>query len=426
MSTPALGFYAPKTKSGFWLLTDQKTRLGDTGLGIREDLNRDRAYITLTAPHVREKYKYRICTTNQPSDDRGANFQSGDEVHLRFRIYSFPCPKIQGLFDRFVEIRNDLSGNVKLYHQLPFSAAWKIQEEKYKYNWVEQYGYYAVGMRDNMYEDWQPGWTGGLMATYPLLVESDEASRARVFRNFDFVFPGGTGNSGYLRGVEHEGKWYSDGFERPHAAQWVMIRKSADSLYFMLKQLMLLEMQPDCRKPSAPWMEGTRRCAEAFVRTWNKFGQFGQFVDVDTGDVIVGGSTAAGIAPAGLALAAGYFKQSEYMRVATAAADYYYKDYVSHGLSTGGPGEICQCPDSESSFGLLESFVVLYEVTGNPKWLQYACEMAHQCATWMVSYDFQFPAKSLFGRLDMHAAGSVFANVQNKHSAPGICTLSGT
>ncbi|HYA25504.1 MAG TPA: hypothetical protein VEF05_15180 [Terriglobales bacterium] len=423
MSTPAMGFYAPNTEQGFWLLTDQKTRLGDTGLGLEESLDRKQAYLSLTAPHVREKYKYRICTTRQPSDDRAWDFHPGDGVRLRFRIYSFPCPKIQALFDRFVEIRKDLSGEVKLCHQLPFSAAWKIQEEKYKSNWVEPYGYYSVGMRDNMYEDWQPGWTGGLMVTYPLLIAGNQTSRARALRNFDFVFPAGTGPSGYLRAVEYEGKWYSDGFEKPHATKWVMSRKSADVLYFMLKQLMLLEKHG--QKASPAWVEGTRRLADAFVKTWNKFGQFGQFVDIDTGDVLVGGSTAAGIAPAGLALASGYFQRPEYMRLATASADYFYQRYVSRGLSTGGPGEICQCPDSESSFGLLESFVVLYEVSGNPKWLQYAAEMAHQCATWMVSYDFEFPPQSLFGRLNMHSAGAVFANAQNKHGAPGICTLSG-
>jgi hypothetical protein len=425
MSTPAIGFYAPKTRQGYWLLTDQRTSLGDTGLSMEESPNRDRAYVILTAPHVREKYKYHANTTTYPSDDRGADFRTGDEVRLRFRTYAFPCSSIQALFDRFVEIRKDLSGKVTLHHQLPFSAAWKIQEEKYRYNWVDDGGYYSVGMRTDRYEDWQPGWTGGLMVTYPLLIEGDDLSRARVLKNFDFVFPGGTGTSGYLRGVEHEGKWYSDGFEKPHAEKWVMSRKSADVLYFMVKQLMLLDAQKDRQQTSPTWKEGTRRCADAFVRTWNKFGQFGQFVDIDTGDVIVGGSTAAGIAPAGLALAAGYFNQPEYMRVAAASADSYYEHYVSRGLSTGGPGEICQCPDSESAFGLLESFVVLYEVSGNQKWLQYATEMAHQCATWMVSYDFQFPANSLFGRLGMHSAGAVFANAQNKHGAPGICTLSG-
>src|SRR5260370_5059067 len=114
------------------------------------------------------------------------------------------------------------------------------------------------------------------------------------------------------------------------------------------------------------------------------------------------------------------------MQVATAGGDSYYEHYVKVGLSTGGPGDICQCPDSESSVGLLESCVVLYEMSGNRKWLQYASEMAHQCATWMVSYDFQFPEHSLFGRLGMHSAGAVFANAQNKHGAPGICTLSGS
>ncbi len=426
MSTPAIGFYDPSTKQGFWLLTDQNTPLGDNGLGIEESPNRDRAYITLTAPHVREKFKYHLCTTKQPSDDRGADFEPGDEVRVRCRIYSFACAEIQGMFDRFVEIRKDLSGSVKLYHQLPFSAAWKIQEEKYRYNWVDDYGYYSVGMRTDRYEDWQPGWVGGLMATYPLLIEGDDTSRTRVFKNFDFVFSRGMGTSGYFRAVEHEGKWYSDGFGKPYATKWVMTRKSADALYFMVKQFMLLDMQSDCQKISPAWREGTRRCADAFVRTWNKWGQFGQFVDIDTGDVIVGGSTAAGIAPAGLALASGYFKEPEYLRVATAAADSYYEHYVTRGLSTGGPGEACQCPDSESSFGLLESFVVLYEVSGDPKWLRYATEMAHQCMTWMVSYDFQFPSHSLFGRLNMHSAGAVFANAQNKHGAPGICTLSGS
>lgn len=426
MSTPAMGFYAPQTNQGFWLLTEQRTRVGDTGLGIEESLNRDRAFFTLTAPRVREKYKYHMCTTEYPSDDRGVDFKTGDELHLRFRTYSFPCSNIQGLFDGFVEIRKDLSGLVHLYHQLPFSAAWKIQEEKYKYNWVEEFGnYYTTGLPMDMYEDWQPGWVGGLQVTYPLLMDGNETSRSRVFQNFDFVFPNGAGPSGYLRGIAHEGKWYNDGFQKPYADKWVLVRKSADCLYFMLKQLMLLEIEKGCRKPSLNWIDGTRRCADAFVRTWSKFEQFGQFLDINTGDVIVGGSASAGIAPAGLALAAGYFKQPEYMRVATAAADSYYDKYVSRGLTTGGPGEACQCPDSESAFGLLESFVVLYEATGDRKWLKYASEMAHQCATWMVSYDFQFPPDSPFGKLDMHAAGSVFANAQNKHSAPGICTLSG-
>ncbi len=40
-------------------------------------------------------------------------------------------------------------------------------------------------------------------------------------------------------------------------------------------------------------------------------------------------------------------------------------------------------------------------------------------------YDFSWPQGAEFGRLNMSTLGTVFANVQNKHSAPGICTLSG-
>lgn len=51
--------------------------------------------------------------------------------------------------------------------------------------------------------------------------------------------------------------------------------------------------------------------------------------------------------------------------------------------------------------------------------------MLHQCSSWVVPYNYCFPAASEFGRLHMKTVGSVFANVQNKHAAPGICTLSG-
>ena len=102
-----------------------------------------------------------------------------------------------------------------------------------------------------------------------------------------------------------------------------------------------------------------------------------------------------------------------------------HEHFVEKGISMGGPGEALQCPDSESAFHLLESFVVLYEITGDREWIGWARDMAHQCATWCVSYDFAFPADAPFGGLGMRTTGTVWANAQNKQSAPGICTLSG-
>ena len=82
-------------------------------------------------------------------------------------------------------------------------------------------------------------------------------------------------------------------------------------------------------------------------------------------------------------------------------------------------------PDSESAFGLLESCVALAEETSDPKWIARARQAAALASTWVVSYRYRFPDGSTFGKLGINTVGAVFANLQNKHAAPGICTLSG-
>jgi hypothetical protein len=95
------------------------------------------------------------------------------------------------------------------------------------------------------------------------------------------------------------------------------------------------------------------------------------------------------------------------------------------GLSCGGPGDACQNPDSESWYSLIESYVALFEATGKKVWLTRAAETSRQFSTWVVAYDFQFPLQSTFAKAGIRTTGSVYANTQNKHSAPGLCTFSG-
>jgi hypothetical protein len=426
MATPAIGFYAPEQQKSFWLLTHQKTSLGESGIAIQENVGRTNASIVLVSPGVREKIRFSHENgMTHPSLDCGAMFKAGQEAVLKMRIYIQDCSTIQMLFDQFVTIRKDLTGPTKFYHQLPFSAAWKMLENKHNNeNWNDADRHYKVGVLPRINDDWQLGWIGGMMSTYPMLAEGCQISRKRAFETFDFCFKTQT-SSGFFPGIYSNGVAYGDGFNKPGTNHWHLIRKSADALYFIVKQLMVLKQQgAQCDiKPS--WETGTRKIAEAFVRLWEKYGQFGQFVNVHTGDMLVGGSTCAAIAPAGLALASVYFKDPKYLRIAQAAAELFYQRDVKSGVTTGGPGEIAQCPDSESAFGLLESFVVLYEHTGDAGWLFRAEDMAAQCFTWCISYDFDFPEASSFGKLGMHSTGAVWASVQNKHGAPGICTLSG-
>jgi len=63
-------------------------------------------------------------------------------------------------------------------------------------------------------------------------------------------------------------------------------------------------------------------------------------------------------------------------------------------LTYEGPGDALQNPDCEPSFGLVESFVLLNGETRNKRWLNFAKQAANQFSTWVLSYNFKFPASS--------------------------------
>ena len=427
LTTPAICVHNPRTGQAAILLTDQGGAFGNHGLTVEESLDRSSTVLRIEAPGVRRDTLYTMCSTATPSWDRGAEWQPGTETTIRFRLFRFPAASVQALYDRFAAVRKDLTGAVTLKHELPLSAAFRIIEEKHqRENWSDE-GYYRVGPHaaGGKGNDWQLGWVGGGMALVPFLAAGGTVARQRAMANLEWMFSTAQLPSGLFFATYHQGQAFGDGMDTPGTERWYMTRKQADALYFLLKAFHVLHAQdPAWRLPDS-WAAGARRLADRLVATFRRFGQLGQYLDCETGDVVVGGSTAAAMAPGALALAGQYFDKSEYTEVAKALARQLDERDVRAGVTTGGPGEILKCADSESAFAMLESFIVLHEVTGDRHWLGRAEAMAAQCLTWCASYDYAFPPDSPFGRLDMRAAGSVWANVQNKHSAPGICTLSG-
>jgi hypothetical protein len=417
MSTPSFGMHFPAKGRGLFVLTEQGTEWGDYSYTVRESDDRSQAEFLLRMPALREDSTRLGREARYPSPDRGASLHKGDEVRINARLYFFESPGIQALFNRFLHIRKDIGERTPV-SELPYSAAWDLQEKKYNaQNWVEDYGYYSVGMRESGSQDWQTGWVGGLNTVFPLLLNGNEMTRERVLRTFDFIFKD-VSPSGLVYGSWYKGVWRDR--NRP-----AFLRRQADALYFMIKSYMLYEeWYPDRQLPVA-WIQGARNMADAFARLFERYGQFGQHVDYVTGDIIAGTTASCGIAIGALAICSEYYNDPRYLEIARAAGVYYHESFVKIGLTNGGPGDIYQCPDSESAFGLLEGYMVLYEVTREEKWLQVAREIANQCATWVVSYDFRFPEQSTFNRLGMLTNGTVIANTQNKHSSPGICSLSG-
>ncbi len=425
MTTPSIGFYDPVKGKGFFLLTYQGNNYGDYGVNIEENKNRGKAEISLTSPVVRELYKYRICDMRFPSDDRPADFFAGDSVVIKFRVYEFGANNVQDLFNEFAKIRKDLPIDREHATVLPYSAAFPVQENKFnKMNFVEDWGYYSVGLRENIFQDWQIGWTGGMISTYPLLMAGADSTKQNVLRSFDWLFPEGIAPSGFFWGTGKDGHiWYGDD-PRHEYTKWIhLVRKSGDGLYYVIKQFMLMKKLGIEVKKS--WEDGARTVADAFVKLWDENHQLGQYVDIKTGKLVIGRTTSGAIVPAALSLASQYFNDENYLKTAEEIGDHYYKNYVSKGLVYGGVGDALQNFDSESSYAMIESFTVLFDVTGDDKWIKYGGDMAKQFSTWVISYNYKFPQESLFGKLGMHSIGAVNANTQNKHGAPGICTHSG-
>ncbi len=419
MATPAVGLYARQSGQAFLIFTEQGINGSNYGITFEEAAGK--AILTISYP-VKRETGY-AGNRRKAAEDAPLKVKRGELVEIPFHIKALHCKDINELFKMFFEFRKCSGMGSRRGNGIPFSRAWEIQEEKFNlYNYREKGGYYGVGTENSKFQDWQAGWVGGGMSSHALLLEGSRQSRERACNTLDYLFKMQS-HAGFFYGIVNNGQIYGDGFDYPNTQNFHLVRKSADALYFTYKQIDLLAKRKENVKEV--WISGARRCADAFVRMWREYGQWGQFIDVETGKILVGNSTSAGIAPAALALAYSFTGDEKYLETAEAAAQYYYQRDVRSGVMTGGPGEILQCPDSESSFGMLESFVVLYETTGLGKWLGYAQDAAYQCSSWCVSYNYIFPENSEFGRLDIKTTGSVFANVQNKHSAPGICTLSG-
>jgi hypothetical protein len=421
LAMPCVGVFDRDVGTGRWIGTAQRAeglppdpRL-DTLLVVEE---RDgQTFIEVTAAGRRHK-PHRVGGPLGP----GATLATGDVVTLTFRHARFACASPaelhRAMFDRrplLADQPRPISRTPLLPPEsVPLSACWATQERKFnEQSWVAAHGYYSVGMREVPSQDWQTGWVGGCNTHYALLADGDAVTRQRAVGVFDFLATGATA-SGYVRTGFFEGQW------RP--SDRLFQRHEADALFFLCK-MVRLQHDRGHEVPDA-WLTLVARLADAFCKTFERHGQFGQYVHEETGEILRGGTCAAGLAPAALLLAADALDEPRYRRVAVESARHFADDYTAIAFTNGGPGDIAQAHDSESAFALVESYAALLETEGDD-WREPAIDAACQAASYVMPYDFDFPEDSQFGRLGMRTTGTVFANVQNKHSAPGICTLSG-
>jgi len=422
-ATPAMCFFSPAEKKGFIMLTEQGSKFGNHGLSIAENAAQDKCSFTITAPTMR-KLAAGFGDFHK-SGDKAPDWNAGDSLAIHFKLYVFDANNIPDLLTKFMHVRKAFTGSNHPRNWLPMSKLEQLATTIFSNDWVEE----PVGSYYKMENsiDFQLGWVSGMMNTYPMLALNNDKERNRVGEELDFVVNKMQGESGYFYGgITHNGKIRPEKMNPAFPAIQAMVRKNSDALLWLVKHLMLLKAQGhgDFIKPE--WEAAANKLAQAFVNTWKKDGQFGQYIVPKTGAIAVYNSTAGAVAPAGLALASDYFHNPEFLKVAEAAAEYYYKrDVVKQGLTGGHSGDISMDADADSDFGLLESLMSLYYSTQNRFWLEASEVVASLGATWTLSYDAKFPPNSQIAKLGCHVAGAVFASTQNKHAAPGICTSSG-
>lgn len=421
-TTPAICFFNRQTQRAFILLAEQKTRFGDNGLMVEESLDRTHATLVVSAPGVPERKPEFVGFS--PSPYRGSDWKVGDAVTLRLRIYVFKTASIEGLLEKFMSVRKAVTGPNHPRNLIPFSEVARLMTERIdsRFHSGKDYHYYCP---ENA--SWISfGWVGGLMNTFPMLALGDQQHLDRVTSTFDFAIPRAQGKSGYFYGaLDENGHVFGrEGYnEYPEI---VLTRKNGDVLFWMIKQFALLKAQGRSSAIKPEWERNIKRLADAFVDTWKKCGQWGNFLNVDTGQVAVYNSTSAAQVIGGLALAADYFNNPVYLALAKESADYYYqRDFVKLGMTTGHSADTLQNADGDSPAAFMSSLMALYENSGDVAWLEKSRNLANLLATWVVSYDYELPKDTELGSLGAKLAGVAWASTQNKHGAPGICTSSG-
>ncbi|MBR4073296.1 MAG: hypothetical protein IKK24_05055, partial [Clostridia bacterium] len=359
--------------------------------------------------------------------DRYAKVKKGETVEFKVKKTEFNCNSMEEFYEKVLNTRYS-SGRKTQQMGLPLNEAFNTIKDKFNvHNWIEKIGVYRTYPNsDEMV--FSAGWCGGGFVPYifrHLNENTDSESINRAKRYMDYIYSNTQTSSGLFQCcMDEDGNVMGDDFYDRNNIYIHLIRRSADILYYhaALFNYMKKNNSPIPEK----WHNGLRKCADAFLKLWNENKDLGFLVNNETLEIVAGGSHSGSMAIAGLALASVYYENNDYLTAAKEIADKYYERFINQGYTTGGPAEAMTAPDSESAYALLEGLVTVYEITENDKYLKFAEYTAAYVSTWVIDYDYHYPKTCLFGKTDKKTTGAVWANLQNKHGAPGFATHSGS
>lgn len=399
MAVPCLGIFYRDKKEGIFIMTPQQVKNANIGYSVKK------GEVKLSYPANRKKPYYAIKYKEYSLvDEKGIAVSEGEVITSDIYIKEFKCNDMVDFYSEFFKVRKahwESDRVENLYTQELF----ELVEDMTNYSgWS--------GKTYPKHNPWRAGgWCDGCgIESAIFFKKGNEVSKRRAIEALDYdTLPEHLTDAGFF---------YSKIENGVAEGKFQLTRDSASSLYHLIRNFELTQPKPQ-------WINCVKTLADALVKLFETYGTFGSYINAETGEMLIRFGHSGIMAIGGLAKSAAFFKNEKYRQIAQKAAEYYYEDFLKNGMTNSGPGDILSSPDSESAFMMLESYVCLYELTKDEKWLQASETIAKYCSSWVVSYVHKFPEGTEFDRLKINTVGSVYASVQNAHSAPGICTLSG-
>jgi hypothetical protein len=216
------------------------------------------------------------------------------------------------------------------------------------------------------------------------------------------------------------------GYRDPVNYLAALSRYTTDTIRWGLKILLLLRDREGARELRSRLEKSLEKAMDALQTVWRRHNDMGYLIDPVSTQTFWHGATAGTQAIGNLAQGSQRFKRADFLATAKQMADYYYCHRVLAGETNGGWGDIMNSLDSTSCTDLLDSFVIMYEVTSDDVYLDYARQTADLLTTWVLAYNVPYPPGTMFARLDIHPLGAITASIQNLVGTPGLCVDSGS
>ena len=112
-----------------------------------------------------------------------------------------------------------------------------------------------------------------------------------------------------------------------------------------------------------------------------------------------------------------YTGKKAYLDAAVKSYDYYYNDFITRGYSIGGALDIFTI-DKESGIPILTAGLLLYEFTGNDKYLDCAEDAAWYLSTWQWCYTMPFIKGRTLNELNYNTYGGTGISMQDAQQDP--------